>query len=161
MTTNDIRQTPENIPGKYRHLRNSGGVAQFQCWHSWRIREPFFISVDIPEALERYSRSSKHTWRTRDLPVQSRYTWGIKKTTIVNISSVSQSSCSVVSDSLQLQESQHARPPYPSPTPGVHSNSCASSWCCHPTISSSVVPFSSCPQSLPASGSCPMSQLFA
>ena len=68
---------------------------------------------------------------------------------------------SVVSDSLWPHESQQARPPCPSPTPGVYSNSCPSSWWCHPTISSSVVPFSSCPQSLPASGSFPMSQLFA
>ena len=58
-----------------------------------------------------------------------------------------QFSHSVVSDSLQPRESQHARPPCPSPTPGVHPNSCASSWWCHPVISSSVVPFSSCPQS--------------
>ena len=72
-----------------------------------------------------------------------------------------QFSHSVVSDSLQPHESQHARPPCPSPTPGVHSNSCLSSWCCYPAISSSVVPFSSCPQSLPASGSFPISQLFA
>ena len=71
-----------------------------------------------------------------------------------------QFSCSVVSDSLRPHESQHARPPCPSPTPGVHSNSRPSSWWCHPAISSSVVPFSSCPQPLPASGSCPMSQLF-
>ena len=72
-----------------------------------------------------------------------------------------QFSCSVVSDSLQPHESQHARPPCPSPTPGVHSNSCPLSWWCHPTISSSVISFSSCPQSLLASGSFPMSQLFA
>jgi len=71
-----------------------------------------------------------------------------------------QFSHSVVSDSLQPHESQHARPPCPSPTPGVHSNSCPSSRWCHPTISSSVIPFSSCPQSLPASGSFLMSQLF-
>ena len=58
-------------------------------------------------------------------------------------------------------ESQHARPPCSSPTPGVHPNSCASSRWCHPAISFSVVPFSSCPQSVPASGSFPMSQLFA
>ena len=89
MATNAIRQTSENIPGKYRHSRNSG-VARFQCWHSWRITETFFISVDIPEALERYSRSSKHTWETRDLPVQSRYTWGIKKTAKVNIDTLKQ-----------------------------------------------------------------------
>ena len=68
---------------------------------------------------------------------------------------------SVVSDSLRPHESQHARPPCPSPTPGVHSNSHPSSQWCHPAISSSVIPFSSCPQSLPASESFPMSQLFA
>ena len=72
-----------------------------------------------------------------------------------------QLSHSVVSDSLWPHESQHARPPCPSPTPGVYSNSCASSWWCCPAISSSVVPFSICPESLPASGSFPMSQLFA
>ena len=78
----------------------------------------------------------------------------------VHISSV-QFSCSVMSDSLRPHESQHARPPCPSPTPGLYSNSCPSSWWCHLAISSSVIPFSSCPQSLPASGSFPMSQLFA
>ena len=71
-----------------------------------------------------------------------------------------QFSRSVVSDSLQPHESQLARPPYPSPTPGIHSDSCPSSPWCHPAISSSVVPFSSCPQSLPASGSFQMSQCF-
>ena len=70
-------------------------------------------------------------------------------------------SCSVMSDSLWPHELQHPRPPCPSPTPGVYSNSCPSSRWCHPAISSSVIPFSSCPQSLPASGSFPMSQLFA
>ena len=72
-----------------------------------------------------------------------------------------QISRSVVSYSLQSHESQHARPPCPSPSPGVHSNSRPSSRWCHPAISSSVVPFSSCPQSLPASEFFPMSQLFA
>ena len=72
-----------------------------------------------------------------------------------------QISCSVVSDSLRPHESQQARPPCPSPTPGVHWDSRPSSQWCHPAISSSVVPFSSCPQSLPASESFPMSQLFA
>ena len=71
-----------------------------------------------------------------------------------------QFSRSVVSDSLRPHESQHARPPCPSPTPGVHSDSHPSSQWCHSAISSSVVPFSSCPQSLPASESFPMSQLF-
>ena len=71
-----------------------------------------------------------------------------------------QFSCSVVSDSLQPHKLQHTRPPCPLPTPRVHSNSCPSSQWCHPAISSSVVPFSSCLQSLPASESFPMSQLF-
>ena len=76
------------------------------------------------------------------------------------ISSV-QFSCSVLSDSLRPHESQHARPPDSSPSPGVHSDSHPSSQWCHPAISSSVIPFSSCPRSLPASESFPMSQLFA
>ena len=71
-----------------------------------------------------------------------------------------QFSRTVVSDSLRPHESQHTRPPCPSPTPGVHPNLCPSSWWCHPAISSSVIPLSSCPQSLPPSGSFPMSQLF-
>ena len=75
--------------------------------------------------------------------------------------SVSQFSRSVVSNCLQPHESQHSRPPCPSPTPGVYPNPCPSSRWCHPAISSSVIPFSSCPQSLPASGFFPTSQLFA
>ena len=72
-----------------------------------------------------------------------------------------QFSRSVVSNSLQPHGLQHARPPCPSPTPRVHSNSCPLSWWYHPTISSSVVPFSSCLQSFPASGSFPISPFFA
>ena len=66
-----------------------------------------------------------------------------------------------MSNSLWPHESQHARPPCPSPTPRVHLNPCSLSRWWHPTISSSIIPFSSCPQSLPATGSFPMSQLFA
>ena len=72
-----------------------------------------------------------------------------------------QFSCSVMSDSLWPHGMRHARLPCPSPTPGVYSNSCPLSWWCHLAISSSFVPFTSCPQSLPASGSFPMSPLFA
>ena len=68
---------------------------------------------------------------------------------------------SVVSDSLRPHGLQYATLPCPSPTPGAYSNSCRSRWWCHPTISSSVIPFSSCLQSFPASGSFPMSQFFA
>ena len=77
------------------------------------------------------------------------------------VTSVQFSSVAQLCPTLWPHEPQHAKPPCPSPTPGVYSNSCPSSRWCHPTISSSVVPFSSCPQSLPASGSFPISQLFA
>ena len=72
-----------------------------------------------------------------------------------------QFSHSVMSNSLRPHEPQHTRPPCPSPAPGVHPNPCPLSWWCHPTISSSVVPFFSCPQSFPTSGSFQMSWLFA
>ena len=75
-------------------------------------------------------------------------------------SSSAQFSRSVMSNSLQPRGLQHARPPCPSPTPGVYSNSCALNRWCHPTISSSVVPFSPCPQSFPASRYFQMSQFF-
>ena len=71
-----------------------------------------------------------------------------------------QFSCSVVSDSLRPHESQHSRPPCTSPTPRVHSNSCPSSQWCHPTISTSVIPFFFCLQSFPASGFFPISKFF-
>ena len=92
--------------------------------------------------------------------------WIIKEvqinTTITSQQSESvQFSRSVVSDFLWTHGLQHNRPPCPSPTPGVYPNSCPSSRWCHPAISSSVVPFSSCPQYFPASGSLQMSQLFA
>ena len=76
-------------------------------------------------------------------------------TNLVQFNSVN----SVVSNSLRPHELQHARPPCPSPIPGVHPNPCPLCWWCHPTISSSVVPFSSCPQSFPSSASFQMSQL--
>ena len=80
---------------------------------------------------------------------------------IVQVISSVQFSSSVMSDSLWPHELQHARPPCPSPTPGIHPDSRPSSQWCHPAISSTVIPFSSCPQSLPASESFPMSQPFA
>ena len=85
--------------------------------------------------------------------------WLYKILTSLQFSSV-QFSRSVVSDSLRPHESQHSRPPCPSPSPRVHSDSRPSSLWCHPAISSSVIPFSSCPQSLPASEFFPVSQLF-
>ena len=92
--------------------------------------------------------------------VPSLFTWNFHN--IVNqLSSSVQFSHSVVSHPLRPHEPQHARPPCPSPTPGVHPNPCPLSWWCLPTISSSVIPFSSHPQSFPAAGSFQMSQLFA
>ena len=107
--------------------------------------------------------TSRYNIKLWDIPMTEFYA-GIKRRTIkrmyqykniyvyLNFSSV-QSSCSVVSNSLPPHESQHARPPCPSPTPRVHPNPRPSSMWCHSAISSSVVPFSSCPQSLPASES--------
>ena len=92
-----------------------------------------------------------HRWISDHIP--------IIEINLVQFSSV-QFSRSVVSDSLGPHELQHTRPPCPSQTPRVYSNSCPSSRWCHPAISSSVIPVSSCPQSLPASGSFQMSQLF-
>ena len=93
-----------------------------------------------------------HNWRV----IKIRYIKGIYCSSPSSV----HFSHSVVSDSLRPHEPQHARPPCPSPTPGVHPNPCPLSRWCHPTISSSVDPFS-CPQPFPASGSFPMSQLFA
>ena len=88
-------------------------------------------------------------------------TWGSNFIFFFTFLTSVQFSRSIVSDSLPPHELQHARPPCPSPTPGVHSDSHPSSQWCHPAISSSVIPFSSFHQSLPASESFPMSQLFA
>ena len=92
-------------------------------------------------------------------PTLANYTTNSYTSKFSDVQSV-QFSHSVMSDSLWPHESQHARPPCPSPSPEAHLDSRSSSQWCHPAISSSVVPFSSCPQSLPASESFPMSQLF-
>ena len=92
------------------------------------------------------------------LPAPPSVTFRVFSRTEVQFSSVQLLSWS---ESLRPHGLQHARPPSPSPTPGVYSNSCPLSWWCHPAISSSVVPFSSCLQSFPASGTFPMSQFFA
>ena len=116
----------------------------------------YFFSFFLGEGLGEYQRSLKFICGISTFSI---YFW-------ININRVFskqlsvQFSRSVVSDSLRPHESQHARSPCPSPTPRVHSDSHPSSQWCHPTISSSVVPFSSCPQSLPASESFLMSQLF-
>ena len=107
-------------------------------------------------------RIGKFQWMNMDYHAERIIKWwDIKKSmhSYLATSSV-QFSHSVVSDSLRPHELQHARPPCPSPTPEVHPNPCPSSRWCHPAILSSVVPFSSCLQSFPPSGSFPMTQLF-
>ena len=104
-----------------------------------------------------FRKMSKSKWLCRT--TLSEFCFQMLRKESLDISSV-QFSCSVVSDSLQPHESQHARPPCPSPTSWVHPNPCPSSQWCHPTISSFVVPFSPCPQSFPASGFFQTSQLF-
>jgi len=121
----------------------------------------YFFSFFLGEGLGAYQRSLKFICGISTFSI---YIWininrVFSKQLSVQFSSV-QFSRSVVSDSLRPHESQHARSPCPSPTPRVHSDSHPLSQWCHPTISSSVVPFSSCPQSLPASESFLMSQLF-
>ena len=121
------------------------------------------------KTFQDWTRKKQKIWRDHgsshgyQIPSYSTFNvyWVLEKFLNFNISQSVQFSRSVVSDSLWPHESQHARPPCPSPTPGAHSDSRSSSPWCHPAISSSVVPFSSCPQSLPASESFPMSQLFA
>ena len=93
--------------------------------------------------------------------IHSPYIYCLLDSTHLKAISTVQFRRTVVSDSLWPHELQYARPPCPSPTPGVHPNPCPLCQWCHPAISSSVVPFSSCPQSFPASGSFPMSQLFS
>ena len=111
---------------------------------------------DCSHEIKRHLLLGRKVMNNIDSTLKSR---DITLPTKVQFSSV-QFSHSVVSDFLWPHESQHARPPCPSPTPGVHSNSCPLSQWCHPIISSSVIPFSSCLQSFPASGSFPISQFF-
>ena len=118
----------------------------------------FFLQIHISKLQARICRS----WF---LGVWLRFGFTFKQfiycSGVCQMFSSVQFSHSVVSDSLRPHEPQHARPPCPSPTPGVHPNPCPLSQWCHTTISSSVVTFSSCPQSFPASVSFPMSHLFA
>ena len=123
------------------------------------------LSKQAWEASQNQDSSYAHVMDGLFVSAQILYFGGLSpKVTVFGIGALGsnsiQFSCSVVSDSLQPHEPQHARPPCPSPTPRVHPNSCPSRWC-HPAISSSVVPFSSCPQSCPASRSFQISQLFA
>ena len=118
-------------------------ASELDCEEGWAPKNWSFCTVVLEKTLE----------SPREIQTQISLNHYLVNFTV-------QFSRSVVSDSLRPHESQHTRPLCPSPTPRVYPNSCASSWWCHPTTSSSVVHFSSCPQSLPASGSFPMSQPF-
>ena len=134
--------------GELQHEAGGKGFGAWQAW-TWTLappssRSPWESCLNC--TLVSSSAAKSGWWNTSHM---------------VQFSSVQLSSCSVMSNSLPPHELEHTRPPCPSPTPGVYPNSCPSSRWSHPAISSSVVSFSSCPQSLPASGSFPMSQLFA
>ena len=119
----------------------NGNPFQCSCLENPRDGRAWWAAVyGVAQSLKRLKRLSSSSSTTQFSSVQFSH--------------------SVVSDSLQPHELQHARPPCPSPAPGVHSNLRPSSQWCHPAISSSVIPFSFCPQSLPASESFPVSQLF-
>ena len=136
-----------------------GHLANFMGWKLWRL-----------QTEARLQGSQRDTERLGLSPGPRPHSQGSAFPSVLSDSAPQHSSapswlvqfsCSVVSDSLQPHGPQHARPACPSPTPGAYSTSCPLSWWCHPTISSSVIPFSSSPQSFPASGSFQMSQLFA
>ena len=150
------------------------GRASFQMWFSFPLilkeREkgitPYFKSLVIIKVwnnsiyrIELWEKAGIREEMGLFVYIVSEAILGNIRRNILLFSSV-QFSRLVMSDSLWPHESQHARTPHPSPSPWVHSNSCPSSRRCHPAISSSVVPFFSWPQSLPASESFPMSQLF-
>ena len=114
-------------------------------WHKWAY-------LQNRKQTHRH-REQTYDWRGREGAINREF--GISRYKPVTVQSLSRVQLFVT------HELQHTRLPCPSPSPGACSNSCPSSWWCHPTISSSVVPFSSCPQSFPASGSFPISQFFA
>ena len=128
-------------------LQNENRKNSFQEWgnHSWNPLGHYKVNK---------ARMIDYSWTAVD------YEFKMKRLSLYSKEASVQLSRSVMSNSLWPHESQHARPPCPSPTPRVHSDSCPSSQWCYPAISSSIVPFSSCSQSLPASESFPMSQLF-
>ena len=126
----------------------------------WNMESTRFIRVSTPDL---YFGGSHHPYchfKPSSITASPTVSPALQRAATDCFSSI-QFSRSVVSDSLQPHELQHARPPCPSPTPGIHPNSCPLSRWCHPAMSSSVVPFYSFPQSLPASESFPMCQLFA
>ena len=120
-----------------KRIKTEKSFMTYARWHG--------LATDETRALTWFTRSSK-TYSSLSSTAFCQWQWKWSR--------------SVVSNSLQPHEPQHASPPCPSPTARVHPNPCPLCWWCYPSISSSVMPFSSCPQSFPASGSFQMSQLF-
>ena len=166
-------EEPNGLPSKGSHRVGhdwsdlaAAAAAAGAFWHMWgcEVIPHLFLCVFISTLYEQIIldlvliHGLNYLWLKKS-EVKWLKIWLFIDFSSVQFSSV-QFSRSVMSDSLQPHESQQARPPCPSQNPGIHPNPCPLSQWCHPNISSSVVPFSSCLQSLPASGSFPMSQLF-
>ena len=134
-------------------LSVQGTLKSLLQYHSWKASILWRSAFFIVQLLHLYMTTGKTIALTRQ-------TFAGKVMSLL-FNMLSQFSHSVMVDSLWSHEPQHASSPCPSPIPRVHPNSCPLNWWCHPTISSSVIPFSYCPQSFPASGSFQMSQLFA
>ena len=155
--------SPELLLQHSRHLLTSGllHLPAF-CQECFSLISTWLASSCPQDYCSNVTLSVTLSWIILFKKITPPWTFPVSFFHIVFIYSSSvQFSLSVMSNSLRPHEPQHARLPCPSPMPGVHPNPCPLSWWCHPTISSSVIPFSSCPQSFPASGSFPMSQLFA
>ena len=162
--------TPVLSHGKSHGWRSLVGYSPWGRWvkHNWMTSLSLFTFTHwrrkwqpTPMFLPGESQG-RGAWWAAIYGVAESWTWLKRLSSNSSLVCMSvQYSHSVVSDYLRPHEPQHARPPCPSPTPGVHPNPCPLNQWCHPTISSSVFPFSSCPQSFPVSGSFPMSQLFS
>ena len=130
--------------------------------HFWLLGHMFWCVPSWNPAFMMEAALATWRWQRQDFLLTALLIFKLRASTdcqAYQFSSV-QFSRSVVSDSSRPHESQHARPPCPSPAPGIHSDSCPLSRWCHPAISSSAIPFSSCSQSFPVSESFQMSQLF-
>ena len=147
---------PRKPGGSCQERPQGGRATDQQSWPPW---PPCSSAVPLPHPATQVPRSPWLGKLIAEITRACSATEREKRNSICHMygckmsSATFQFSCSVVSDSLWPHTQQHARPPCPSPTPRVHPNSCPLSRWCHPTISSSVIPFSSRPQSFPASGS--------
>ena len=153
-----LNPSPASLPSHPSGLSCTGFECPVSCIKPGLVIYITYGNIHVPMLFSQIITLSRSPTESKSLFFISVSFCCLMYTVIIKFSSVQLLS---MSDSLQPQESQHARRPCPSPTPWVYSDSRPSSQWCHPAISSSVIPFSSCPQSFPASGSFQMSQLFA